>query len=195
MTSFSRAVAHDAVPGDQTELAIGLGRPIWKGLAPLAARKKPGRRVEDHCYLPLESREKILKEVMGPKRAHKVIAWHCKRTKQVLMQRKQSNEDSKEPPELMPGSYREAQERAWKVAAEVRAAAAESDSLFGASALMSSMPFDDPSTFSFKMSCKAIPDIVKSPPRFGFQKQKQQPGIIPGTFMSRSIASRMAGVK
>jgi len=197
VTEFSRAVGHDAVPADETELAIGLGRPVRKCLAPLAAKKKPRRRVEEHCYLPLELRAKLLAEVMGRKRSRKVIALHCKKTKQVIMWRKEANQDSKEPAELMPGSYQEAQERAWKVAAEARAAAAESDSLFAASSTMGSFALEVSTNLARVLPNKLEPKVVQTEADFktlGFQKRKQQLSTT-GTFMTRSMASRMASLQ
>jgi hypothetical protein len=121
LTTFSRAIGRDTVPGDDTDLAVGLGRPIWKGIAPMAGKRKAGWLLEEHCYLTLDVRSKMLIESMGHKRSLKVMAWHRKKTKQVMKWRDESKNDSKEPAELMPGSYREARERALKVAAEARA--------------------------------------------------------------------------
>jgi hypothetical protein len=203
VVEFSRTIAPDAVPGDDTDLAVGLGRPMLKGFAPLISKKKPGRRIEEHCYIPFGDREKILTQAMGPKRALKVMSKHRRKTQQVMAWREEAKQDPKEPHELMPSSYQEAKERAWKVAAEARAAAAESDSLFGAwgslalevsasLALVQPNKLVEPKEMQIEVpapSSKGISDI--SPHRRGIHKRKHQL-ISTDSFMSRSLAGRMA---
>jgi hypothetical protein len=205
VVEFSRAIAPDAVPGDDTDLAVGLGRPMLKSLAPLISKKEPGRRIEEHCYIPFGDREKILTQAMGPKRALKVMSKHRRKTQQVMAWREEAKEDAKEPHELMPTSYQEAKERAWKVAAEARAAAAESDSLFGA---WGSLALEVSTSLALVQPKKLLEakqiqievperspkdnyDSTKSPPRLGIHKRKYQL-ISSDSFMSRSLAGRVA---
>lgn len=194
VTEFSRAVSHDAVPGDHTDLAVGLGRPVGEGLLPLARENRPLRRVEEHCYLPIELRTRILTEAIGQKRSHKVIALHRKRMHQTIAWRAESvTEDSflKEPHELMPTSYQQAKERAWKVAAEARAAAAEKDSLFAASSVCTSLDEISPEKLMLEVSRKkAVPQIYG---KFGTCKRKHR--LIATGFMARSMIGRTARLK
>jgi len=128
VTEYSKAIGHDSVPGDGTDLAVGLGRPTWNGLAHLSFARR-AKRVDECAYLTIEQRAQQLKESMGHTRYQKAVTRHCRETAQVMQWRKEAVEDSKEPPQLMPTSYREARDRALKVAAEARAAAAHSDLL------------------------------------------------------------------
>jgi hypothetical protein len=118
VTGFSRALGRDGVPTDGTFLAMGLGKAVWKRLAPLARKKPRGVVLDDVSYLSVEERETALMDSMGSSRFLKVADRHRFRTAQVIKQRQEAMDDEKEPPMLMPTSYQIARERALKVSAE-----------------------------------------------------------------------------
>jgi len=126
VTSFARAVGTDAVPIDGGKLAVGLGAPVGQGTQRLAPGKRHGEGVKDLSELPPAKRYNILKESLGHS-FERAAYRHCDENTRVLKHRKDSQNDEKDPPELMPSSYQEALERAKRVAEEVAQAEAEDD--------------------------------------------------------------------
>jgi len=180
VVKFSRAIGRDAVPGDNTDLAVGLGRPIWKGSLPIAGKRKRGWQLEEHCYLQLESRSKMLMEAMGQRRSLEVMAWHRKKTRQVIRWRAEAMNDSKSPPEMMPRSYREAKERALKVAAEVRARRPAMPKMRALDSKVSKLPKACTERLSNHPRSKEnrIPRFMRRPQSFLRNRVKQRSGLM-----------------
>jgi len=180
VVKFSVAIGRDAVPGDNTDLAVGLGRPIWKGTLPIAGKRKPGWQLEDHCYLRVESRSKMLMESLGQSRSLEVMSLHRKKTRQVIRWRAEAMNDSKTPPELMPRSYHEARERAAKVAAEVRARGPAMPKVRVLDSNASKVPKDCTERFSNRPRCKEnrIPRFNSRPKSFLGNRLKRRAGLM-----------------
>merc|ERR1719498_1743146 len=128
VAEFTKVLSEDCVPGDGTDLAIGLGKLKWRGEKPLILRR-PEQCVEDAAYLPIEKREEILKRAIGSVQYELTAPSHRKDTANIMQLRKDAKEDLQEPPMMMPTSYRQALERAFKLADTVRKAHLKPDTL------------------------------------------------------------------
>lgn len=120
VNEYSRAFGHDSIPGDGTDLAIGLGIRRTTTSAPLAktCQQQARPRVEDNVYLPIEDRQRILAASLQIVEESSLFLKHRTDVNKVHAQRAEAMDDEKEPRMLMPTSYEEARERALRAEKE-----------------------------------------------------------------------------
>jgi len=118
VTEFARLLdGGGTVPGDGTRVTLGLGSPVRRRTAPLAAPRGFRRRpIEETAYVPCRERVRMLRKSMGD--AGFFGAWARQRWEvaRVLRSRRESAGDEKDH-SMMPSSLEEARERALQLKA------------------------------------------------------------------------------
>jgi hypothetical protein len=193
VSEFSRAIGHDAVPQDGTDLAVGLGTLVATTCIPLTRPCR--RRSQGECaYLPIETREKVLIESVGWEEDHEdkqkqvLLTEHRQETAQVIQMRRDSNEDAKEPHVLMPTSYQVARERALKVAEETRAVPVDQQCFYW-------LPFPTVESSSSSSTIFDSPPKAKaskSAPSFFWQGSRK---VLPKSILRDATVSYASGAK
>jgi len=118
VTEFARLLdGGGTVPGDGTRVTLGLGSPVRRRTAPLAAPRGFRRRpIEETAYVPCRERVRMLRKSMGDARYFGAWARHRWEVARILRSRKESAGDEKDIT-AMPSSLTEARERALQLKA------------------------------------------------------------------------------
>lgn len=161
VTEFARLLdGGGTIPGDGTNVTLGLGRPLRSTFAPLGVQPFRKRPIEESAWVPNRERVRLLRKSMGD--ARYFGAW-AKRRWEVARIRRSRHESTCDPKDriLMPSSLREAQERAFDLQVSI------------ATTVMAPSPLkpppsvwpksDKPTALKRKLRNSAVPPKTQSP--------------------------------